>query len=75
MRIYELPALDASRCAGNGDCVVICPASCLEMSGSVPWLPRPLDCISCGLCAEVCPTDALMMREPEAAGEELWAKS
>jgi NAD-dependent dihydropyrimidine dehydrogenase PreA subunit len=67
MRIYELPLLDESRCTGCGDCVVICPAFCLEITGPLPWLPRPDDCTSCGLCAEICPADALEMRELEAA--------
>ena len=67
MRISELPLLDESRCTGCGDCVVICPAYCLEMAGLLPWLPRPEDCTSCGLCVEVCPTDALEMKGLEAA--------
>jgi len=67
MLIHELPILDESRCISCGDCVVICPVYCLEMTGPLPWLPRPVDCVSCALCAAVCPTDALEMRELEAA--------
>ena len=26
-----------------------------------PWMPRPLDCVSCTLCVRVCPTEALRM--------------
>jgi Fe-S-cluster-containing hydrogenase component 2 len=70
IQIHQLPVLDASLCSGCGDCVLTCPASCLEMSGSLPWLPRPLDCISCGLCAEICPTDALEMHEHEEVAEK-----
>jgi NAD-dependent dihydropyrimidine dehydrogenase PreA subunit len=67
MRIHELPVLDESRCTGCGDCVVVCPAYCLEMAGPLPWLPRPEDCTSCGLCDAVCPADALEMAALEAA--------
>jgi formate hydrogenlyase subunit 6/NADH:ubiquinone oxidoreductase subunit I len=68
----DLPTLDETRCTGCGDCVVICPVGCLEMSGSLPWLPRPADCVSCALCAAVCPADAVAMssdeRRPEGGG-------
>jgi formate hydrogenlyase subunit 6/NADH:ubiquinone oxidoreductase subunit I len=57
----ELPILDEARCTGCGDCVAVCPTQCLEMRGSVPWLPRPTDCVSCELCVKVCPADALRM--------------
>ena len=32
------------------------------MDGPLPWLPRPLDCVSCSLCVLVCPTDALTLK-------------
>ena len=41
--------------------VEICPTVCLAMGPYVPWLPRPADCVSCGLCAEVCPAGALRL--------------
>lgn len=62
----ELPTLDEDRCTRCGDCLFICPTTCLEMMGSVPWLARPGDCISCALCAAVCPTEAIRMAVPEA---------
>jgi NAD-dependent dihydropyrimidine dehydrogenase PreA subunit len=62
----ELPTLDERLCTGCGDCVVVCPAACLEMAGSLPWLPRPRDCVSCALCAAVCPAEAIAM-DGEAA--------
>ena len=43
----SLPVLDETRCTGCGDCVMVCPAACLAMSGPTPWLPRPLDCVFC----------------------------
>jgi formate hydrogenlyase subunit 6/NADH:ubiquinone oxidoreductase subunit I len=62
----ELPVLDCTRCTGCGDCVAVCPTDCLEMTGPLPWLPRPGDCVSCAVCAGVCPADALHMTEAEA---------
>lgn len=63
----ELPTLDETRCTGCGDCAAVCPADCLEMSGPLPWLPRPADCVSCALCAAVCPAEAIAMSgEPTA---------
>jgi Fe-S-cluster-containing hydrogenase component 2 len=58
----DLPTLDETRCTGCCDCVAVCPTSCLEMSGPLPWLPRPGDCVSCALCAAVCPAEAITMR-------------
>jgi formate hydrogenlyase subunit 6/NADH:ubiquinone oxidoreductase subunit I len=57
----ELPAVNAARCTGCGECVAVCPTDCLEMKGPLPWLPRPADCISCTLCVLICPADALEM--------------
>ena len=41
----ELPTLDERLCTGCSRCVEICPTECLAMTGQVPWLPRPGDCI------------------------------
>jgi formate hydrogenlyase subunit 6/NADH:ubiquinone oxidoreductase subunit I len=59
-----LPALDERRCIGCGRCVAVCPTACLEMDGSLPWMPRPRDCIRCAACVFVCPTTALALPEP-----------
>ena len=66
--VGELPAVDATRCTGCGDCVAVCPTQCLGMAAGLPWLPRPLDCVSCSACELVCPADAIQMvsAEPEA---------
>jgi formate hydrogenlyase subunit 6/NADH:ubiquinone oxidoreductase subunit I len=39
------------------------------MAAGAPWLARPADCISCALCALVCPNEALRMA-PVAVDEE-----
>jgi len=58
------PLLDNRRCRATADCVRVCPTQCLE--ANPPWgvvLARPADCISCGLCAMVCPEQAIEMPE------------
>jgi len=65
--MQELPLLDETRCTGCGDCVPVCPTECLEMSGALPWLPRPGDCIQCDICVLVCPVDALRLAPLEPA--------
>jgi formate hydrogenlyase subunit 6/NADH:ubiquinone oxidoreductase subunit I len=62
----ELPVLDSACCTGCGDCVAVCPTSCLEMSGFLPWLPRPRQCVSCNLCVLVCPADAVRLAQQDA---------
>jgi len=63
----EIPLLDETRCTACGDCVPACPTNCLEMSATLPWLPRPGDCVSCNICVLVCPVQALQLAKPECA--------
>jgi MinD superfamily P-loop ATPase len=62
----ELPSLDETRCTGCGDCVALCPVDCLEMDGPLPWLPRPGHCVSCMVCALICPAQAITMATTRA---------
>lgn len=57
-------SLDAGRCTGEAQCVLVCPRDVLEMNGSVRKLEitRPGQCIRCGACIVQCPTDALHFR-------------
>jgi ferredoxin len=57
-----LPVLDETKCTGCGRCVAVCPTGCLERTGAVVWLPRPLDCVRCGACEVVCPADAVRVQ-------------
>jgi len=63
MQALDLPALDETRCTGCGDCVLLCPTDCLEMSGPLPWLPRPEACVRCTICVLICPSNAIAMLE------------
>lgn len=63
----ELPTINLNRCAVCGDCVMVCPVNCLEMTAIGPWLPRPTDCIDCSACVLICPADALEMQSPKQA--------
>jgi NAD-dependent dihydropyrimidine dehydrogenase PreA subunit len=56
-----LPAVDEMRCTSNGACVQTCPTACLGLRAGLPVLARPHECVSCELCAAVCPVDAIRM--------------
>jgi MinD superfamily P-loop ATPase len=59
--IVELPVVDLARCTGCGDCVAVCPTDCLAMAAAWPWLPHPLDCVSCSACELVCAPGAIRL--------------
>jgi NAD-dependent dihydropyrimidine dehydrogenase PreA subunit len=65
------PTIDSRLCTGCGDCVAVCPTDCLAMTGPTPWLPKPLDCVSCAICELICPVAAIQMkpasREPASS--------
>ena len=55
-------------CEGCGDCLKVCPNSCIELMGldrkvPVAWLTYPDYCIGCGKCADACVADAVQMTE------------
>jgi NAD-dependent dihydropyrimidine dehydrogenase PreA subunit len=58
----HLPEVNEVRCLSSGDCIRVCPVGCLELDGPLPWLARPQDCVSCALCAMVCPANAIQLR-------------
>lgn len=57
-------ALDAARCDGSGDCVMVCPRAVLKMNGPARKVEiiALADCIQCGACIVQCPRDALFFR-------------
>lgn len=53
-------------CEGCGDCVSVCPNSCVEMFGldrkvPVAWVVDPDYCIGCGKCSDACVVSAVQM--------------
>jgi len=75
---------DLNKCINCTQCVRICRdvigANCYGLMGggydsivTTPWNVslKYTDCVSCGACAETCPTGALMMRERDLQTYEL----
>jgi ferredoxin len=54
-----LPALDAAKCTGCGDCVAVCPPGVLGFVGERPQLVRPERCDYCSRCEAVCAEEAI----------------
>ncbi|MFN0053387.1 MAG: ATP-binding protein [Planctomycetales bacterium] len=57
----ELPQIDSRRCTLCGDCVAVCPTSCLEVARGMELVVFPRDCISCAVCEAICPVQAIAM--------------
>jgi MinD superfamily P-loop ATPase len=67
--MIELPFVEPSQCRSWGDCVASCPTACLDICGTLPFLARPTDCISCEVCVYVCPESALRMEDVDSHAE------
>ena len=55
--------VDAQKCVNDGLCQTACPGALIDIDDD--GLPRPVlnienDCIRCGHCVAICPTDALL---------------
>lgn len=60
--------VDATRCKGDGLCVMVCPSGCLEADDrGGPVAVDPAMCNACGHCVAVCPHDALTHSRVAAA--------
>ncbi len=59
--------LDPDRCTGAADCVQVCPAEVLRLSGSPPLavIADEAACIACAACIVQCPEDALFFTYPD----------
>lgn len=53
--------VDSNLCKGDGICVKVCPKNVFEMVDNVAMAieARKAECISCGQCIAVCPSDAI----------------
>lgn len=55
--------VDATRCAGCGACLQICPSNAIRLVDDVAWIDAAL-CNDCRACVEVCPSDAIVTALP-----------
>jgi MinD superfamily P-loop ATPase len=62
----SVPAVEAGRCDGCGDCAAACRFNALAMAGGRPLLFAEL-CHGCGACALACPARAIR-EEPHPLG-------
>jgi len=58
-----IPVVDVFKCNGCGICVKRCPPRIMGMIGDKAALLVQL-CEECGICAEVCRTDAIQFELP-----------
>ncbi|GIW04444.1 MAG: hypothetical protein KatS3mg059_1064 [Thermomicrobiales bacterium] len=57
--------LRTDRCCGSSDCARVCPSSAITVvraaSSGWTWSLDDARCVFCGLCAEACPNQALVL--------------
>jgi len=60
---YQRPVTNTAKCCGCGSCYLFCSSGCVSHTGS--RFTADLDyCKGCGVCARLCPVDAIcMLRE------------
>ncbi|WOC32919.1 MULTISPECIES: NADH-ubiquinone oxidoreductase-F iron-sulfur binding region domain-containing protein [Caproicibacterium] len=51
--------IDPTLCQGNGDCMDVCPADCIEGKDGFISMIDEFDCTKCGKCVEACPEGAV----------------
>lgn len=69
METKNKPFIDIDNCVGCSLCIENCIQDCLELSkpkfhGDIhifAYLSKPNKCLSCGLCAKVCPIKVITM--------------
>ena len=56
-----MPAIiDKEKCEGCGDCVEVCPTSCIQMVDKLAVVKED-ECIDCVACADECEQVAITM--------------
>ncbi|MFQ6116717.1 MAG: 4Fe-4S binding protein [Candidatus Bipolaricaulia bacterium] len=61
---FQRPVVKVGKCSQCGWCYLFCPTGCIEerethFAVDLDW------CKGCGICAQVCPQDAIMMVREE----------
>ncbi len=62
------PVVISEKCIGCGKCWLFCPENCINeiIKNKKKIFEADLDyCKGCGICAEVCPVKAIIMKEDE----------
>jgi NAD-dependent dihydropyrimidine dehydrogenase PreA subunit len=52
--------IDIDLCNGTGECVNICPMSVYEIIDGKVEANKISECIECGACQDVCPSNAIL---------------
>jgi len=61
---FQRPLIKADKCAQCGWCYLYCPTGCIE-EGETHFAVDLNYCKGCGICAQVCPQDAIVMAREE----------
>lgn len=54
--------LDQERCAGCGECLLVCPHAVLSLTNGKIEIADRDACMECGACARNCPAEALSVQ-------------
>lgn len=65
-----VPTIDIFKCNGCEICVKACPPKVMAMVGRIAVILDDL-CEECGICADVCPIDAIFFRLPHYEPHEI----
>ena len=72
-RLWGRVDIDVDRCKTCLMCATFCPTGAISKvmgpEGRVTLEHRPADCVKCSCCTDVCPTEALALREDVLARE------
>ncbi len=57
--VPAFPKVVEEKCTGCGICLKECAADIIEMRNDKAFIARGMDCVECGHCIAVCPTNAI----------------